>query len=136
MRRLDIKGLRGFCALVAAGVICLAAPTASQAESFDSFCAEWMGKLAVREQQNLKKMEYTPKAGRVVGSYTGYEKVPVRCQTRAKPGTPGVGTLVYHEVHYQKAGHTAEAAKSSPPEVVEKVEVMEIFRYDGKKWKY
>jgi hypothetical protein len=136
MSRSINKGLRGLCALTAASLIWLAVPTVSRAESFDSFCAEWMGKLAAREQQNLKKMEYTPKAGQVVGSYTGYEKVPVRCQSRAKPGAPGVGTLVYHEVHYQKAGQTTEAAKSSAPEVVEKVEVMEIFRFDGQKWKY
>ena len=136
MSRSNSKPLRALCALTAASLIWLALPTVSKAESFDSFCAEWMGKLAAREQQNLKKMEYTPKAGRVVGSYTGYEKVPVRCQSRAKPGAPGVGTLVYHEVHYQKAGPTVEGAKSSAPEVVEKVEVMEIFRFDGKKWKY
>jgi hypothetical protein len=136
MRRSTITGLRSLCALAAAGVIWLSAPTAQAAESFDSFCAQWMDKLAVREQQNLQKMQYTPKAGRVVGSYTGYEKAPLRCQTRAKPGSPGVGTLVYHEVHYQKAGPTVERAKSSPPEVVEKVEVMEIFRFDGEKWKY
>ena len=122
--------------LTAAGLLWLAAPVTARAESFDSFCAEWMGKLAAREQANLKKMEYTPKGGRVVGSYTGYEKVPVRCQSRAKPGAPGVGTLVYHEVRYQKAGATVEGAKSSAPEVLEKTEVMEIFRFDGKKWKY
>ncbi|MEX2207168.1 MAG: hypothetical protein WEF50_13145 [Myxococcota bacterium] len=136
MSRSNCKGLRALCALTAASLIWLAAPTLSRAESFDSFCTEWMGKLAAREQQNMKKIEYTPKAGRVVGSYTGYEKVPVRCQSRAKPGKPGVGTLVYHEVRYQKAGPTVEGAKSSPPEVVEKVEVMEIFRFDGQKWKY
>ena len=136
MRRSISKRLRLLCGLWAASLICLAAPTVRAAESFDSFCAQWMGKLAVREQQNLTKMEYTPKAGGVVGAYTGYDKVPIRCQSRAKPGSPGVGTLVYNEVHYRKAGPTAAGAKSSAPEVVEKVEVMEIFRFDGQKWKY
>lgn len=136
MRGSISKGLRGLCALWVASLIWLAAPTVRAADSFDSFCAEWMGKLAVREQQNLQKVQYTPKAGRMVGAYTGYEKVPIRCQSRAKPGSPGVGTLVYHEVHYQKAGETVEGAKTSAPEVVEKVEVMEIFRFDGQKWKY
>ena len=136
MRRSISKGLRGLVALTAVGLFWVATPSLCKAESFDSFCAEWMGKLAAREQQNLKKMEYSPKAGRVVGSYTGYEKVPIRCQSRAKPGSPGVGTLVYHEVHYEKAGETVERAKTSQPAVVEKVEVMEIFRFDGQKWKY
>lgn len=136
MHRSNDKGMRALCALVAASVIWLAAPTVRAAENFDSFCAAWMGKLAVREQQNLQKIQYAPTAGRVVGAYTGYEKVPIRCQTRAKPGTPGVGTLVYNEVHYQKTGSTVEGAKGSSPQVMEKVEVMEIFRFDGAKWKY
>ena len=127
---------RSILALFAVGLLWLAAPTTARAESFDSFCAEWMNKLAAREQANLKKMEYSPRGGSVVGSYTGYEKVPIRCQSRAKPGSPGVGTLVYNEVRYQKVGDTKEAAKSSTPQVVEKTEVMEIFRYDGQKWKY
>ena len=126
---------RGFAALMAAGFISLAAGSV-RAESFDSFCAEWMGKLAVREQQNMQKIQYTPEGGRVVGSYKGYDKVPIRCQSRAKAGAPGVGTLVYNEVHYQKVGPTVEGAKTSQPMVVEKVEVMEIFRFDGQKWKY
>jgi hypothetical protein len=126
---------QGLVALMAAGVIGFAAAPV-RAESFDSFCAEWMGKLALREQQNLQKMQYTPQGGRVVGSYKGYDKIPIRCQSRAKAGAPGVGTLVYNEVHYEKVGPTVEGAKTSQPMVVEKVEVMEIFRFDGQKWKY
>ncbi len=135
--RLSVKrsGL-SLVVLLAASLFWAPARPAHAEESFDSFCAEWMGKLAVREQQNLQKMQYTPQGGRVVGSYKGYDKVPIRCQSRAKAGSPGVGTLVYNEVHYQKVGPTVEGAKTSSPQVVEKVEVMEIFRYDGKKWKY
>jgi hypothetical protein len=54
----------------------------------------------------------------------------------AKPGAPGVGTLVYNELHYRKAGDSVENAKKASPEVVERVEVMEIFRFDGSAWKY
>ncbi|HTO52164.1 MAG TPA: hypothetical protein VMR50_02175 [Myxococcota bacterium] len=112
------------------------APKASAAQSFDSFCQEWMGKLAQREQQNAAKVEYKSQGSQVVGTYTGYEKTPLRCQSRAKPGAPGVGTLVYNELHMRKAGSSVEGAKQSSPEVVEKVEVMEIFRFDGAAWKY
>jgi len=136
MSRSVILGFRGLAAVLVASLIWAAAPTARAAESFDSFCAVWMDKLAAREQQNLKKMQFAPQGGGMVGAYTGYEKVPIRCQSRAKPGAPGVGTLVYHEVHYQKAGSTLEGAKTSSPQIVEKVEVMEIFRFDGQKWKY
>jgi hypothetical protein len=130
------KSGRSLVVLLAASLIWGASASPVHAEDFDSFCAEWMGKLAVREQQNLQKMQYAPQGGRMVGSYKGYDKVPIRCQSRAKVGSPGVGTLVYNEVHYQKVGPTVEGAKTSSPQVVEKVEVMEIFRYDGKKWKY
>ncbi len=136
MRRSIKNGMRALYVLGVAGAICLAAPAISTAESFDSFCAEWMSKLAAREQQNLQKIQYAASGGEMVGAYTGYEKVPIRCQTRAKPGAPGVGTLVYNEVRYKKAGTTVEGAKTSSPQVVEKVEIMEIFRFDGAKWRY
>jgi len=118
------------------GAVALGAAPAKAAQSFDSFCAEWMSKLAVREKDNAAKVHYAPQNGRVVGTYTAYEKTPLRCQSRAKPGAPGVGTLVYNELHMRKAGDSVEGAKNSAPEVVEKVEVMEIFRFDGSAWKY
>jgi hypothetical protein len=132
MSRSITKGIRGaVCALL------LAAPlSAGAAQSFDSFCAEWMSKLAAREEQNLAKVQYAPENGHVVGKYTGYDKSPSKCQSRAKPGAPGVGTLVYNELHFQKSGDSVESAKHSSPQVVEKVEVMEIFRFDGSAWKY
>jgi hypothetical protein len=124
------------CALAVGSLALTLAPVASAAQSFDSFCAEWMTKLAAREQQNASKVEYKPQGSQVVGTYTGYEKTPLRCQSRAKPGAPGVGTLVYNELHFRKTGASVEGAKQSSPEVVEKVEVMEIFRFDGSAWKY
>lgn len=136
MRLSGNKALRSAAVILLAGAVWLTATPVHAEETFDSFCAEWMGKLAVREQQNLQKMQFAPENGRIVGAYKGYDKVPVRCQSRAKAGTPGVGTLVYHEVHYKMVGSTVEGAKTSAPQIVEKVEVMEIFRYDGKKWKY
>jgi hypothetical protein len=131
------KLIRITATILAVGAFALsAAPAASAAQTFDSFCAEWMSKLAAREQQNASKVQYAPQNGRVVGTYTGYEKTALRCQSRAKPGAPGVGTLVYNELHLRKAGDSVEKAKTSSPELVEKVEVMEIFRFDGSAWKY
>jgi hypothetical protein len=122
--------------MLAAGAFALAAPAARAGQSFDSFCTEWMQKLEQREAQNAAKMSYAQQGGQVVGTYTGYERTPLRCQSRAKPGAPGVGTLVYNELHLRKAGDTVESAKKSSPQLVEKVEVMEIFRFDGSAWKY
>ena len=128
--------LRNAGLVLALGALCAFPQSAQAAQSFDSFCAEWMGKLAVREHDNVRKVKYSSEGGRVVGNYTGYESAPVRCQSKAKPGAPGVGTLVYNELHYRKAGDSMESAKKSSPEVVERVEVMEIFRFDGSAWKY
>ena len=122
-------------ALALGGLFALA-PSAQAAQSFDSFCAEWMGKLQVREHDNVQKVKYSSEGGRVVGTYTGYESAPLRCASKAKPGAPGVGTLVYNELHYRTAGDSVESAKKASPEVVERVEVMEIFRFDGSAWKY
>ena len=127
---------RGTAFVLALGALFAFAPGARAAQSFDSFCTEWMGKLAEREHNNLAKVKYSPEGGRVVGRYTGYEHAPVRCQSRAKPGAPGVGTLVYNELHYAKSGDSVESAKKASPQVVERVEVMEIFRFDGSAWKY
>jgi hypothetical protein len=122
-------------ALALGGSLALAG-AAQAAQSFDSFCAEWMSKLAVREHDNVQKVKYSNEGGRVIGTYTGYDSAPLRCQSKAKPGAPGVGTLVYNELHYRKAGDSVESAKKASPEVVERVEVMEIFRFDGSAWKY
>lgn len=128
--------LRNASLVLALGALCAFPPSAHAAQSFDSFCAEWMGKLAAREHDNVQKVKYSSEGGRVIGTYTGYDHAPVRCQSKAKPGAPGVGTLVYNELHYRKAGDSVESAKKSSPEVVERVEVMEIFRFDGSAWKY
>jgi len=136
MSRKIATGIRCAACALALGALSLAAPFAGAGQSFDSFCTEWMGKLAQREEQNLAKVQYTPENGHMVGKYTGYEKSPLKCQSRAKPGAPGVGTLVYNELHFQKSGDSVDAAKKSSPQVVEKVEVMEIFRFDGSAWKY
>jgi len=136
LRRSIAVGIKGMAVVVALGGLLALAPSAQAAQSFDSFCAEWMNKLRVREHDNVSNVKYTQQGSRVVGTYTGYETVPLRCQSKAKPGAPGVGTLVYNELHYRKSGDSVEAAKKSSPEVVEKVEVMEIFRFDGSAWKY
>lgn len=136
LHRSIAMGIKGTAVALALGGLLALAPSARAAQSFDSFCAEWMNKLAVREHDNVSKVKYSQEGSRVVGTYTGYEQVPLRCQSKAKPGAPGVGTLVYNELHYRKTGDSVDSAKKSSPELVEKVEVMEIFRFDGSAWKY
>jgi len=108
------------------------------AQSFDRFCRSWMGKLSVRHEHNAKKIAYRKNKGRVVGEYVGYSKTPARCSVKKTgvPANPFVGKLVYYEVRYRKAGKTREAARASRPRALERVEVLELFRFDGKRWVY
>jgi hypothetical protein len=106
--------------------------------AFDRFCADWMAKLAQREHQNLIKVRWEKQGGALVGSYTGYARKPIQCKPTGvvTPGRPAVGKLVYQEIVYQKRGATPAAAKSAEPAVLRTTEVMEVFRYDGRKWMY
>jgi len=106
--------------------------------TFDRFCADWMAKLARREHQNLAKVRWEKQAGALVGRYTGYERVPIQCSptSRVTPGKPAVGKLVYREIVYQKRGQNPAAAREAEPLVLQTTEVMEVFRYDGRKWMY
>jgi hypothetical protein len=116
----------------------LGAARAEDDAAFDRFCAQWMEKLAVRERQNLAKVRWEKRGPSHVGQYTGYARTPIRCQptSSVKPGRPAVGKLVYHEILYQKTGDTPKAAQLAQPAVLQTTEVMEVFRYDGRDWKY
>jgi hypothetical protein len=114
-----------------------AAPAGENAE-FDRFCSQWMDKLAVRERQNLARMRWVQRGSVMVGQYTGYARRPLHCQptSAVTPGRPAVGKLVYEEIEYQKTGTDAAAAKIAEPAVLRTTEVMEVFRYDGRRWMY
>jgi hypothetical protein len=106
-------------------------------DGFAAFCTKWMQKLAVREQANAKAAELRTLGGEVVVEYTGYAREPGRCESRVKrPGSPGVGVLVYHELRYRGSGADAKAARGAEPSVLERIEVTEVFRYDGRRWSY
>lgn len=128
----------GIACAVAAGALAL--PSAASANStggFERFCDEWMGKLAARERDNQNHAKAQNAASGVVVEYTGYTKVPVSCTARTNAkGVPSVGILVYHELRYRKSGSSPEQARTSTPAEVERVEVTEVFRYDGSKWTY
>jgi hypothetical protein len=105
---------------------------------FGSFCKTWMGKLEQRERHNLNRMALRQRGAQTVGEYTGYARKAVECKptSQVTPGKPAVGTLVYHELKYRKAGPSRAAAKQAKPTVVQRTEVMEVFRYDGRRWTY
>ena len=107
-----------------------AAPVAQLASSFQDFCTHWLAKLDKRERFNQMKASKNGK-----GEYTAYGDVMIRCE--AKPigdsGRGAIGRLVYYELRV-RAGDK-KAAKDRP-DVLSRTEVMEIFRFDGERWRY
>jgi hypothetical protein len=132
------RNAAGVMALALLAVIAAEPARAGDNAAFDRFCAEWMAKLAQREHQNLARVRWENHGGSLVGRYTGYAREPSHCKptSAVTPGRPAVGKLVYQEILYQKTGSTAVDAARSRPAVLQTTEVMEVFRYDGRNWKY
>lgn len=138
----------GRARLLAAGIaLTLLAPAAgAQAgsnvataeKSFQRFCEIWMRKLDAREAANLKKASARKNGSGFIVEYTGYSDQPLRCEAKASGvrGNPFIGKLVYHELRYRRSGSTKPQAHQGSPNVVQTVEVLEIFRFDGSRWVY
>jgi len=125
-------GLLGVATDAAAG------PALTAGNSFERFCSTWMGKLEERERNNLRSAAARKEGSAFALEYIGYAKAPTRCESRSTgvPSNPFIGKLVYHELRYKRSGATPERAQSGDAKVLEAVEVMEIFRFDGKRWVY
>lgn len=114
-----------------------AAPKASTEQihqAFDVFCAEWMGKLAAREYDNITHIAWNTKPDGVEGEYVGYTKDHT-CVVKDSDSAP-VGKITYVEVLYAKRGRTIEEAQQSAGDPVETTGVTELFGYDSTKWSY
>ena len=102
--------------------------------AFTSFCEEWMGKLAAREQHNVTHIKWDAQPGAVKGEYVGYTHEHT-CTVKNATQVP-IGKIIYREIVYRKRGGTIPEAEKSPAEAIEATEVTEIFRYSGGKWVY
>ena len=106
-------------------------------ESFQAFCGEWREKLDRRERRNRSTAApHEGTAGVVVVDYVGYEQPALRCEATPRPGPEAIGRLVYHELHLRQHGHTLARALATRPAILLKIEVTEIFRFDGQRWVY
>lgn len=105
---------------------------------FAKFCATWLSKLELRHRQNEQAVRYQRSGDLLVGEFTGYGRRPLSCSARptGDSRTPLVGRLGYHEIRYQKAGSTKSRARRSSPRELYRIEVTELFRYDGSSWRY
>jgi hypothetical protein len=107
------------------------------ATKFDSFCAEWMKKLEVRERDNRAAIHWQAGTDGVQADFVGYSHEH-RCQLKPGngPGSTPIGKIIYMELVYRQAGKSTAEALKVAPRAVDTTEVTEIFRYSGGKWVY
>lgn len=135
--RIALAGVAGAAALaLLAGV----GPSAAQVSGhgFQGFCASWMEKLREREVRNERLSPIVHQGHHYVGQFTGYGRRPIRCQARptGSKQTPFVGQLVYEEIVYRRQGKSPNDARASKPTVAGRIQVMEIFKFNGSRWVY
>jgi hypothetical protein len=102
--------------------------------AFQTFCQEWMQKLAAREHDNIANIKWNTRPDSVQGEYVGYTQDHT-CTVKNEDTAP-VGKIAYQEVRYEKRGATVAEAKNSPPHPVESTAVTELFRFEKDKWVY
>ena len=143
MRKLDRRSAAAALvvalALAPAGAAPASSPSLKSArKSFDRFCASWMAKLEDREATNLRSAPAHKAGTRFVLEYTGYADTALRCEAKASgvASNPYIGKLVYHEYQFRRTGPTEPRARRNPATVLQSIEVMEIFRFDGARWVY
>jgi hypothetical protein len=104
------------------------------AQEFQTFCQEWMQKLAARERDNIKNIKWNTTPEGVKGEYVGYTQEHT-CIVKDEYQEP-VGEIIYQEVRYERRGATVAEAGNNPPRPLEVTAVTEIFRYEKGKWIY
>ncbi|MCP4006374.1 MAG: hypothetical protein GY725_19520 [bacterium] len=113
---------------------------AAAGRSFSKFCNTWMTKLARRELDNRRSARPRRSGSKWVLEYIGYAKHHDRCEAKATgvSQNPYIGKMVYTEAKYRASGKTKESVRNGSASVISlaETEVMEIFRFDGKKWVY
>jgi len=106
-------------------------------QRFPAFCDSWMRRLAAREEFNQRNIKWRERGSEVEGVYIGYSSDHTCTVKTSKPTGVPVGRMVYHEYRYRKRGSAADTAAASKGEVVDKVEITEIFRYTAAgEWVY
>jgi hypothetical protein len=113
-----------------------AASSADAAKKFETFCGSWLGKLRERERHNKSRITWQKQPSGVVGEYVGYDTETYRMMPPADVQQVPVGRLIYMELRFRVAGESEAVALKQKPEVIERTEVTELFRYDRGNWVY
>lgn len=105
--------------------------------SFAEFCDGWTEKLRDRQRDNTAKIRWATAAdGTVVGEYVGYDTNHMGPRSVTHPESTPIGKLTYIELRLRRSGRSKEEALAGEPVVVERTEVTELFRHDGRGWVY
>lgn len=102
------------------------------ANSFETFCAEWMDKLHARERDSTGHMKWETDGNGTHGTYVGYSQEHT-CQLHE---SAQVGLVTYREIKYEKRGPTVAEAERSTPQPIEIYDATEIFHFKNGKWDY
>ncbi len=105
-------------------------------KKFEVFAAGWMEKLRERQRFNASKVKWRSVESGVEAIYIGYDTENFRILPLSNVETHPIGKLVYLELKLRLVGDSEEAARAGQPQIVERVEVTELFRYAKGKWVY
>jgi hypothetical protein len=105
-------------------------------ETFTTFCDSWVDKLRERQRHNLATIKWQTSPEGVVGEYVGYDTDHIGPETVDHPDETPIGKLVYMELKLRLAGPTEAHALAKDPEVIERTEVTELFRFNQGAWVY
>jgi hypothetical protein len=121
------------------------APAASEKQSsspeeikvkFKTFCDGWMEKLRERERNNIAHIEWKPGGTGVVGEYVGYDTQNFTVGDVTNAETKPIGRVIYMELKMRLSGSSQVDALAQKPEIIERTEVTELFRFDKGSWVY
>ena len=105
-------------------------------QKFEVFAEGWMAKLRERERFNVTRIEWRRSSSGVEGTYVGYDTANYRVLPLSNVEEVPIGKLVYLELKFRLVGDDEDGARGAKPQLVERVEVTELFRYHRGKWVY
>jgi len=106
-------------------------------DKFKTFVDTWMDKLKARERHNIAHIEWKPGERGVVGEYVGYDTTNFEvADIRNADSSSPIGRVVYMELKLRLSGASEVDALAQTPEIVERTEVTELFRYERGSWVY
>ena len=103
---------------------------------FKTFCDGWMEKLRERERNNIAHIEWKPGGTGVVGEYVGYDTQNFTVGDVTNAETKPIGRVIYMELKMRLSGSSQVDALAQKPEIIERTEVTELFRFDKGTWVY